>query len=118
MWSLSGPVPSACLLGLPFQVLDTSPLLEYTISDLQDALEAANSSPGVVFLPAGTYLITAPLVITGSNVTLRGEGVSSPSASRCAACSGLVFSYNWCIAVLVNASFCFKCGQPKLQFAV
>ena len=51
------------------------PGLDVTL--LQDALEAANSSPGVVFLPAGTYLITAPLVITGSNVTLRGEGVSA-----------------------------------------
>ncbi|PSC74526.1 band 7 [Micractinium conductrix] len=44
---------------------------------LQDAVEAANASPGTIFLPAGTYVLSAPLVITGTNVTLRGEGMSS-----------------------------------------
>ncbi|KAL4852785.1 hypothetical protein ACK3TF_006150 [Chlorella vulgaris] len=39
------------------------------------AVAAANVAPGVVFLPAGSYLLSRPLVITTSNVTLRGEGM-------------------------------------------
>lgn len=43
---------------------------------LQAAVKAANADPGVIQLPAGTYRLTAPLVITSSGVVLRGDGVS------------------------------------------
>lgn len=78
------PCTRLCLRPLRFSLEQSHPApgphappLPVCRCRVQDAVEAANSSPGVVFLPAGTYLITAPLVITGSNVTLRGEGVSA-----------------------------------------
>ncbi len=41
----------------------------------QAALQAAQQAGGgVIFLPAGTYVLSRPLVITRSNVVLRGEG--------------------------------------------
>lgn len=42
----------------------------------QAAVAAANVDPGPILLPAGTYLLSRPLAILSSNVTLRGEGVS------------------------------------------
>ncbi|KAL4457378.1 hypothetical protein ABPG75_012243 [Micractinium tetrahymenae] len=43
---------------------------------LQAALQAAQQSQqgGVIFLPAGTYILSRPLVVTRSNVVLRGAG--------------------------------------------
>lgn len=44
----------------------------------QDAVKAANDSPegGVVYLPAGRYRIDKPIVVSSSNVVIRGDGVS------------------------------------------
>ncbi len=47
-----------------------------TTRGMQAAIAAANKKPGVVFLPAGTYRLSAPLMITRSGVVLRGAGVS------------------------------------------
>ncbi|PRW20375.1 40S ribosomal S7 isoform A [Chlorella sorokiniana] len=41
---------------------------------LQAAVAAANAEPGIIQLPAGTYRLSRPLVVTGSGVVLRGEG--------------------------------------------
>ncbi len=45
---------------------------------LLQAVAAANANPagGVIFLPAGSYVLRWPLTITRSNVVLRGAGVS------------------------------------------
>lgn len=41
----------------------------------QAALQAAQQAGGgVIFLPAGTYVLSRPLVISRSNVVVRGEG--------------------------------------------
>lgn len=44
----------------------------------QAAVAAANADPegGVVYLPAGTYLLDSTLVVERANVVLRGDGVS------------------------------------------
>lgn len=49
---------------------DSGPLLR--------AVAAANANPagGVVYLPAGSYVLRWPLTITRSRVVLRGAGVS------------------------------------------
>ena len=49
---------------------------------LQAAVAAANAKPGVVLLPAGTYLLSAPLVVTSGKVVIRGAGVSSGGGAR------------------------------------
>lgn len=43
---------------------------------LQRAVAAANANPqgGVIYLPAGTYVLRKPLVITQTKVVLRGDG--------------------------------------------
>lgn len=41
---------------------------------IQTAIDALGEKGGVVFLPAGKYLLSAPLVIQRSSVTLLGEG--------------------------------------------
>jgi len=46
------------------------------LSPSQAAVAAANSQPGVVYLPAGTYRLTQPLLVTTSGVVIRGAGVS------------------------------------------
>lgn len=56
--------PAPCMLPPPLR------------SAPQAAVEAANKSPGLIQLPAGTYRLSKPLVITSSGVVLRGEGVS------------------------------------------
>ena len=38
-------------------------------------MTAANTQPGVIQLAAGTYRLSRPLVVTGSGVVLRGDGV-------------------------------------------
>jgi hypothetical protein len=52
---------------------------------LQAAVAAANVDPGVILLPAGTYVLSRPLAVTSCGVVLRGEGVSGPEGS-CAGC--------------------------------
>eukprot|EP00887_Chlorella_sp_A99_P006605 scaffold3.g6605.t1 len=44
---------------------------------LQRAINKAASTPGggVVFLPAGTYAISSPLLVSGSGVVIRGQGM-------------------------------------------
>lgn len=47
-------------------------------AEIQAAINAADSAgSGVVHLPAGTYLISASLVMTNDNLTVRGEGRSA-----------------------------------------
>ncbi len=41
---------------------------------IQTAIDAVSEKGGVVFLPAGKYLLRAPLVIRHASVTLLGEG--------------------------------------------
>ncbi|EFN56876.1 hypothetical protein CHLNCDRAFT_144516 [Chlorella variabilis] len=46
---------------------------------LQAAVAAANADPegGVVYLPAGTYLLDSTLVVERANVVLRGDGANA-----------------------------------------
>lgn len=48
------------------------------------AVAAANANPagGVVYLPAGSYVLRWPLTITRSRVVLRGAGVSWQAEGR------------------------------------
>lgn len=57
-------------------VMKTPPALPAYVP--QDAVKAANDSPegGVVYLPAGRYRIDKPIVVSSSNVVIRGDGVS------------------------------------------
>ncbi|KAL4419397.1 hypothetical protein ABPG77_003371 [Micractinium sp. CCAP 211/92] len=41
---------------------------------LQAAVAAANSQPGVMYLPAGSYLLSKPLAVLSSGVVIRGAG--------------------------------------------
>ena len=41
-------------------------------SAIQNTINLANASGGVVFLPAGKYLISTPLTMSSSNVTMQG----------------------------------------------
>ncbi|PRW56123.1 band 7 [Chlorella sorokiniana] len=41
---------------------------------LQRVVDAANRSPGVVFFPAGIYLLSRPVTVTRGRVVLRGAG--------------------------------------------
>ncbi len=43
---------------------------------MQAAVAAANSQPGVMYLPAGSYLLSKPLAVLSSGVVIRGAGVS------------------------------------------
>ena len=54
----------------------------------QAAVAAANADPegGVVYLPAGTYLLDSTLVVERANVVLRGDGVSCGGVVWGAAC--------------------------------
>lgn len=45
--------------------------------DIQAALDALPPSGGIVRVPAGTYDITAPLVVRAGDVTLEGEGAAT-----------------------------------------
>ncbi|KAL4431405.1 hypothetical protein ABPG75_006661 [Micractinium tetrahymenae] len=83
---------------------------------LQDAIEAANSSPGVVFLPAGTYLITAPLVITGSNVTLRGAGEGQTTILIRNSLADL-FSTTWVADAAGTLKSAWSSGGAFIQFS-
>lgn len=43
---------------------------------IQKAVGAANAVPGVVFFPAGTYILNNPITVVRGKVVLRGAGVS------------------------------------------
>jgi len=57
-------------------------------SALQAALDRLGPSGGMLRLPAGTYVVSRPLVIRGDAVTVAGEGAVLQAASSFAAASG------------------------------
>lgn len=55
---------------------DSSGAVDSTAS-IQAAIDAVSTSGGVVFFPAGTYLVAGQLHVNASGVVLKGEGSSS-----------------------------------------
>src|SRR5438552_14958739 len=55
---------------------------------LQAALDRLADRGGVLDLPAGTYLVGAPLVMRGDNVVLRGDGATVRARKGFAAAAG------------------------------
>ena len=67
---------------------------------LQAALDRLADRGGVLDLPAGTYLVGAPLVMRGDNVVLRGDGATKlhrfwTSRPPCGTCSELPWRRTW-----------------------
>lgn len=52
-----------------------SPYGDYT--DIQTALNNLNTLGGKIFVKAGSYTITSPIQISGTNIIIEGEGVAS-----------------------------------------
>ncbi|NVM05269.1 MAG: hypothetical protein HWN67_23325, partial [Candidatus Helarchaeota archaeon] len=44
---------------------------------IQDAVDALPDEGGTVFIPAGTYKISEPIIVTKSDVTLMGAGAGT-----------------------------------------
>jgi hypothetical protein len=59
--------------GIPCKVFPVSGSGDITRA-LQSAIDRAEASGGVVRIPAGTFTLSAPLYITGSNVSIEGAG--------------------------------------------
>ena len=77
---------------------------------LQAAIAAANSNTGggVVYLPPGVYLLYEPLVVTRTNVIIRGAGVSRACSLVGAGWLGMV--HTWCS--MWHSSPCHQRASP------
>jgi hypothetical protein len=78
MLLLGACLPSSHAAATLMPGLPACLLLTALSPPLQAAIAAANSNTGggVVYLPPGVYLLYEPLVVTRTNVIIRGAGVS------------------------------------------
>lgn len=84
-WSLPPPADGDALLPAPSTAAKYDVVADFgakgdgkadDTAALQSAVAAASAEGGIIQLPAGTYLLSAPLLVTGSGVVLRGDAVS------------------------------------------
>jgi hypothetical protein len=72
-------VPKTTARAGLFNVLDFGATGDGVTDDtaaIQAALDACGTSGGIVYFPAGTYIITAPLLIPAGSITIRGADKS------------------------------------------
>lgn len=69
---------------------------------ITDALTAANSTGGTIFLPAGTYTVSATLTVSHNNVVFKGEG------------KGSIISRNFSSGHTISISNYTDCGFENL----
>lgn len=55
--------------------VDSGEKIQNAINAAQNAIATGNSVGAVVYIPAGNYLIFRPIVITSSQITIRGDGM-------------------------------------------
>lgn len=77
-----GPLDTALnaviVASLPFvDVRDYGAVGDGATDDTAAIQAAVDAATGVVWFPAGTYLVTAAITVTGSGLTLRGAGKSA-----------------------------------------